>query len=352
MLRITGRTLLIMMLLGLPAGYRLEAQVPGMISYQARIIDEQAGPVNDTRAITFAVYAQAEGGTAVWSEQQNVAIVDGLADVMLGKTVPLTGEIFQSGERYLGVKIGSDPELKPRKRLLAVPYALRAESATIRITPSGGISSTDVNSAIQELDAEKLPLKGGTLSGRLNIYNEESNDVGIDALSADSAAILAMNSGSTDPAMVAYNYGEGDGMYSFAEMGNALWAYNNSEGYVTIYASTDGNTNVFKGWSESEYPNIFVENEGSGSGIYGYSNSGNGVWGEAEGGYAAVGGSNSGEGSGVYGHSMTRNGVWAVAEGEYAAVAAESQSSGTGVYAYSAEGFGGVFATDAADVCA
>ncbi|MBN2289033.1 MAG: hypothetical protein JXQ83_06835, partial [Candidatus Glassbacteria bacterium] len=68
--------------------------------------------------------------------------------------------------------------------------------------------------------------------------------------------------------------------------------------------------------------------------------------------YAAVGGSNSGEGSGVYGHSTTRNGVWAVAEGEYAAVAAESQSSGTGVYAYSAEGFGGVFATDAADVCA
>jgi len=344
----------------------LSAQIPGMISYQARIVDESTGPVNDTRTISFTIYAQAEGGTPLWSEDQNVTIVNGLVNVMLGSVKPLTSEIFQSDERYLGVKIGSESEMKPRKRLLAVPYALRAESGTIRITPSGGISSTDVTSAIKELDAEKLSLMGGTLSGRLNIYNIGANDVGVDALSADSAAIQAMNRGSGAPAMVAYNFGNGDGMYSFAETGNALWAINNSDNYVTLYAENKGNSNVLKSYSNCEYPNIYAENGGNGGGIYSFSKSGTGIsaYSEADN-HAAIYAENKGNGpsiyticehdaptidarnlgtgggTGVYGYSNTGTGVYGFSDG-----------SNSGVYGYSKSGHGVTAINDGDDYSA
>ncbi|HUU28749.1 MAG TPA: hypothetical protein VM123_13135 [archaeon] len=310
-------------LLMMLASVQVFGQVPGMISYQAKIVDDQTGPVNDTRTMVFSIYTQATGGSAIWTEQQNVTIVNGMVNVLLGSVSPLTSEIFQGSERYLGVKIGSDPEMTPRKRLLAVPYALRAEAATIRISPSGNISSTDVTSAISELDAEKLGLSGGTLIGRLNVYNERSNDVGLDAVSADSSAVQAINSGSGAPAMVAYNWGEGNGMYSFAESGNALWAINNSAQFVTIYAANNGDGNVIKVYNESKYPTIYTTNEGSGSCFYANNNGEN----------ATVDARNDGTGLGVYGYSKSSSGIQARTDSdEYAALYAINTGNGGGIY--------------------
>jgi len=332
---------LLTVMIGMTTAHYLTAQVPGMISYQARIIDEETGPVSDTRTISFAIYSQAESGIPIWSEEQNVIIVNGIANVFLGSVVPLTPAIFQSDERYLGVKIGADPELRPRERLLSVPYALRAESATIRISPSGGISSTDVTAAIKELDAEKLSLTGGTLNGRLNVYNEGTNDVGIDALSADSAAIIAMNSGSDAPSLMTYNYGDGHGLFSFAEIGAALFAANESSGYASIVTTNSAEDGMaIYAYTENSGVTCSVSNNGDGFALWATAKEGITIGADGEGDLGTIVATNQGNGSGIYGYSKSGYGIRAVSDGEYSALSAENTGGGTGLWGVSNTGVG------------
>jgi hypothetical protein len=39
---------------------------------------------------------------------------------------PLPANLFSGADRYLGIKVGSDPEMTPRQRVTSVGYALRA----------------------------------------------------------------------------------------------------------------------------------------------------------------------------------------------------------------------------------
>lgn len=85
-----------------------------------------------TRMVTFALYAQQEGGEPIWSETQIVNFdVSGQYSVMLGSSalagVPV--ESFTSGTaRWLGVTVEGEPE-QSRLLLVSVPFALKAEDA-------------------------------------------------------------------------------------------------------------------------------------------------------------------------------------------------------------------------------
>ncbi|HKK21436.1 MAG TPA: hypothetical protein VJ983_08195 [candidate division Zixibacteria bacterium] len=53
---------------------------------------------------------------------------DGLFSINLGETTPLVSDIFSTFPRYLGMKVGTDPELAPRILLVTVPYSFRTSS--------------------------------------------------------------------------------------------------------------------------------------------------------------------------------------------------------------------------------
>jgi hypothetical protein len=93
-------------------------------------VNQPAGPVG----ATFAIYSQQEGGTPLWSEDQNVDLgAGGSYEVLLGSTnnegVPV--ELFAAGEaRWLQVRFYTPGEVDlPRVLLVSVPYALKAGDA-------------------------------------------------------------------------------------------------------------------------------------------------------------------------------------------------------------------------------
>ena len=106
----------------------LSAQVPQLINYQGILNDPLTGaPIDTTQSMTFAIYAAATGGTPLWSEtQNNVVIAKGYFSVMLGSVNPIAASVFDGADKFLGVKIGSDPEMTPRKRIASVGYAMKA----------------------------------------------------------------------------------------------------------------------------------------------------------------------------------------------------------------------------------
>jgi hypothetical protein len=87
-----------------------------------------------TIGATFAIYSEQEGGTPLWTEDQNVELdANGNYTVLLGatKNAGVPPELFAGGEaRWLQVKFYEPGEVDlPRVLLVSVPYALKAGDA-------------------------------------------------------------------------------------------------------------------------------------------------------------------------------------------------------------------------------
>ncbi|MFA5857776.1 MAG: hypothetical protein WC955_01780 [Elusimicrobiota bacterium] len=101
------------------------AAVPGSINFQGRITDNSGQPLTDTTGLTFKLYDTLTGGTAKWVEvHNNVAVVNGMANVVLGSYTVLTPSLFDT-ETWIEIMVGNDV-LTPRQQLTAFPYAIVA----------------------------------------------------------------------------------------------------------------------------------------------------------------------------------------------------------------------------------
>jgi hypothetical protein len=109
--------------------------VPGLLSYQGKLTDNNGNPVVDTTySATFRLYVVPSGGSPFWSETQNVQTNAGLFTVLLG-SVAAIDSFPRAGTCYLGLKVGADPEMAPRIRIASAAYTyLEARS---RIAPLG-----------------------------------------------------------------------------------------------------------------------------------------------------------------------------------------------------------------------
>lgn len=106
--------------------------VPRIVNYSGVLNDANGQPITATSNVTFALYQNQEGGTALWAETQNVVpSTTGHYSVTLGSTTTagLPEDVFVSSEaRWLGLRIAGEAE-QARVLLVAVPYALKAGDA-------------------------------------------------------------------------------------------------------------------------------------------------------------------------------------------------------------------------------
>ena len=117
--------------------------VPQTISYQGRLTDAAGDPAPDVAVlVNFTIWDASTAGTALWNSGfQAIIPAAGLFNYALGSNVALPDNLFSDTIRYLGITIGTDPELTPRERFRTVPYAyqaLRADTADISATVFDG----------------------------------------------------------------------------------------------------------------------------------------------------------------------------------------------------------------------
>jgi hypothetical protein len=106
----------------------VNAEVPGTMNYQGRLTDDAGNPLADEpHDVTFRIYD--ETSTERWEESHVITTAKGLFSVQLGSNgSPLTTDIFNYAESWLGITVGADPELMPRIQFTTVPYAFRVKS--------------------------------------------------------------------------------------------------------------------------------------------------------------------------------------------------------------------------------
>lgn len=150
--------------------------VPPLINYSSKLADLNGKPLTGIAGVTFYLYKDAQGGTPLWMETQNVqADENGRYSVMLGSTKSqgLPTDLFASGEaRWLSIQVQGQPE-QDRILLLSVPYALKAADAQtigglppsaflLASPPSGGATQTNgANSST----AATTPPPAGAVTG-------------------------------------------------------------------------------------------------------------------------------------------------------------------------------------------
>jgi len=110
--------------------YQAQAEVPKLINYQGKLTTAQGALVDTTVSMQFSIYSDSTGGDPLWSESQPSVKVDkGIFNVLLGSVNEIPESAFAGNIRYLGVKVGDDPEMIPRKAIVSVGYAYRSTDA-------------------------------------------------------------------------------------------------------------------------------------------------------------------------------------------------------------------------------
>lgn len=120
----------------------LMALVPQVINYQGHLTNPDGSPVADgPYQMVFTIYDTPTGNPGIWySGSQAVNVENGQFTYQLGTVNQLADDIFTDTLRWLGIRVGEDPEITPRTKLTSVAYAyyaLRADTATgVALTPT------------------------------------------------------------------------------------------------------------------------------------------------------------------------------------------------------------------------
>ncbi|MFZ2253512.1 MAG: tail fiber domain-containing protein [Minisyncoccia bacterium] len=102
----------------------INAQIP----FQGTLKNSSGTALTGAYDMVFKIYDAATAGTLLWTGTYNaVSVSTGSFEVMLGSGASPLNLNFNDDSYYLGVTVGTDPEMIPRERLGASGYAINAD---------------------------------------------------------------------------------------------------------------------------------------------------------------------------------------------------------------------------------
>lgn len=149
------------------------ANAPALIPYQGRLTDAAGNPLSGNQTVVFTLYADSTAAGVLWTETRNITVNNGLFNVVLGQGTPFPVGFFSFGtEFFLGIKVGADPEMTPRQRWGAVPYAMSTLNSPGVAGNSGEVNAY-LATGVQNFGARTIycPTAGNlVVTGWVHIY--------------------------------------------------------------------------------------------------------------------------------------------------------------------------------------
>ncbi len=180
------------------------------IPIQGRLTDASGNPLDGNYSMTFRLYDVYSGGTALCQDANTVKVDNGLFTTAMKATdCPINGQNL-----YLGIKVGTDPEMTPRQHVDNVPYAWSLRpgahiAGAVTASPYAALHVWNTASS-----GSAYGVKGGTSSpyGR-GIFGEGLNGgTGVHGGSDTGVAIRAGGSGVIQSTAKSYVWISGNGL--------------------------------------------------------------------------------------------------------------------------------------------
>lgn len=125
------------------------AQIPQMINYQGKITGSSGACLDTTVQMVFSIYVDGYTTTYLWRETQpEVPVEKGVFSVNLGSYTPIPISVFDGSVKFLGVKVGGDAEMSPRKQITSTGYAFRSQNTDVWDTHHWGDTYPTASSAL------------------------------------------------------------------------------------------------------------------------------------------------------------------------------------------------------------
>ncbi|MDO8368084.1 MAG: tail fiber domain-containing protein [Saprospiraceae bacterium] len=151
----------------------IKAQSTPKVSVQGTLKTSIGTAVEDgTYSLKFKLYSVSTGGSALWTETEDVNIVGGVYSHLLGSVNPLNPANF-GGTLFLGVTPGAGAELSPRTEMTYAPYALSVagianNGASASFNPSGTLLVSNGMTVTGTTTSTSFSTNGGNFNGNLN----------------------------------------------------------------------------------------------------------------------------------------------------------------------------------------
>lgn len=148
-----------------------QAAFSSRLSYQGKLTDAAGNIVtNGTYSIRFAIYTDQLTSNPAWSETQNVIVQNGVFSAMLGAINPINID-FNANEYFLGITVGSDNEMVPRRQIGASAMSINSKRLNGQEAGTGANNILSLNSSGEIDIAGKIKSSGGleVTGGSINL---------------------------------------------------------------------------------------------------------------------------------------------------------------------------------------
>jgi len=172
--------------------------------------------------LTLKLYTQAVEGTPVWEEElENIQTLHGIFSLELGSVTPLN--IPFNTTYYLGITVGTDPEIEPRLKLLKAPSSMSMSGAQNVIPSDGniGFGTTEPQAGLHITTTET----------GMDLFKVEGSSGGI---KSDATGDVYMEGGG------AIKFEDGSRLTTGGFNGIATHVRSNTNASVTVDANGDG----------------------------------------------------------------------------------------------------------------
>jgi len=159
---------------------------PSAITYQGHL-NYQGNSFNGNVDVILSLWDSPSGGSQLGSAvtKANLTISNGLFTATLDFGIGA----FTGADRWLGINIGTDPELVPRQQLTSTPYAIRAAAANAADSFTGSIADTQLSPNIARLDGNQTFTGSNIFNGASLLLNPANSFYG------SGANLTALNAG-------------------------------------------------------------------------------------------------------------------------------------------------------------